>query len=513
MIYQYYFKRLELFKIPYRILLAYHSPLGNTIKIWRSYRMLTSILFIRNDMHILNLTYTIIQLRKAINALFHRIQTRGSFLIYAEEYNALKMKHDSVFIFVNSWLPGLLTNYRRVVINVAVNTFHKSTVKPLLSRGQLEAAQSTKFTPFPTARVIYDKTLFPRIPKIPSISFSISDNFIWLNECHNLGIPSIQICDTQSTFDLIAYPIVANQKSVPITYLLIHLFSEISNNALMQNHLAFSSYYKYHAQTKIWRSRLSPRRFRRITNLRRLRSGILNNITNRENLIHAASIRNKLGKRIYIDLAKKYRARYFRRIQPRQRKLKRLQNKNKNIIISKRTFHFNNHLFAYEVRDIVTNKKLQRKDKHLSSINYNKSIRNILWSAFKSVQKLHKVITKKVRIIKRCRRTLKKLKRRHRRLYFRNKVSFRNHKRYNRKTKKQIFKFYRTFKRMYKRMIFAFLGRRKVIARKKTVKTYILTNVPVYKQDFKEQFCFALAFRPEDLKHLLLMTQRLRNFN
>jgi ribosomal protein S2 len=315
MIYQYYFKRLELFKIPYRILLAYHSPLGNTIKLWRSYRMLTSILFIRNDMHILNLTYTIIQLRKAINALFHRIQTRGSFLIYAEEYNALKMKHDSVFVFVNSWLPGLLTNYKRVIISVAVNTFHQATVKPLLSRGQLEAVQASKFTPFPTARVIYDKTLFPRIPKLPSISLSISDNFIWLNECHNLGIPSIQLCDTQSNFDLITYPIVANQKSVPITYLLIHLFSEISNNALMQDHLAFSSYYKYHAQMKIWRTRLKTRRIRKIKNFRKIRAVFFSNITNRATFINSTTNRRTLGKRNYIALSKKVRSSYYQKKQ------------------------------------------------------------------------------------------------------------------------------------------------------------------------------------------------------
>lgn len=45
-----------------------------------------------------------------------------------------------------------------------------------------------------------------RIPKMPSISLSLLDSYIWLNECQSKGIPSIQICDTQSPFDRVTYP-------------------------------------------------------------------------------------------------------------------------------------------------------------------------------------------------------------------------------------------------------------------------------------------------------------------
>jgi ribosomal protein S2 len=148
MINQYYFKRLKLFKLPYKILLSYHSPLGNTIKNWVSYRMLSNILIVRNDVHILNLGLTIIQLRKAVNALFYRIQARGTFVVYAQASNALKMNHDSVFVFVKSWLPGLITNYRQLSLSVAINRFHKSIINPYLSRTQLNAIKNVKLKSF-----------------------------------------------------------------------------------------------------------------------------------------------------------------------------------------------------------------------------------------------------------------------------------------------------------------------------------------------------------------------------
>jgi len=91
MLYQYYFKRLHLFKIPYKVLLTYQSPLGNTIKHWSSIYMNAFILAIRNDINILNIAYTIIQIRKALNAIFHKVRYRGSFTIYAQAFKALKM--------------------------------------------------------------------------------------------------------------------------------------------------------------------------------------------------------------------------------------------------------------------------------------------------------------------------------------------------------------------------------------------------------------------------------------
>jgi ribosomal protein S2 len=120
MVDQYYFKRFNLFKLPYQVLLTYHSPIGNTIKLWASYHMLNHILAIRNDLHILNLTTTIIQIRKALNPVFNRIQSRGSLLIYAQSFKAFKFNHEAVFTFVTSWLPGLISNYKQMIPSLVI---------------------------------------------------------------------------------------------------------------------------------------------------------------------------------------------------------------------------------------------------------------------------------------------------------------------------------------------------------------------------------------------------------
>jgi len=244
MIHQYCHKRLKLFNLPYKTLIAYHSHMGNTIKNWVSYRMLPNILIIRNDIHILNLSNTIINIRKALTALYHRIKNRGTMLIYAEIKNQLKITNDAVFVFVNSWLPGLLTNYRKMSLVVASNKFHRTTFEPLLSRPQLHAIQNTKIKAIPVVNARFKRGLQPRIPRVPSIAFSPSENFIWLNECLCLAIPSIQINDTQSFTNLVTYPIIANQRSIPFTNLMVNLFSETCNRALTEEHLSFKQFYK-----------------------------------------------------------------------------------------------------------------------------------------------------------------------------------------------------------------------------------------------------------------------------
>jgi len=205
--------------------------------------MLSHIIGVRESLHILNTAFTVIQIRKALNSIYHRVFSRGSLLIYAQAYKATKFNHGSVYTFVTSWLPGLISNYKQVAGTLA---FHRKIIPEyghaFFSRPQLDALSASK-TEF---NLQMYKTLFDRLPsryaKIPSISLSVLDDFVWLNECHNLGIPSIQICDTQSFYDLITYPIVSNQRSVPFTYLLIQLFSEICNHAIMTEHFQFANY-------------------------------------------------------------------------------------------------------------------------------------------------------------------------------------------------------------------------------------------------------------------------------
>ncbi len=76
------------------------------------------ILAIRNDIHILNLNPTLIQIRKAVGAVFNRVLKRGSFLVYANYKNSFTFSSNAVPYSVTKWVPGLLSNYKNVIKDI-----------------------------------------------------------------------------------------------------------------------------------------------------------------------------------------------------------------------------------------------------------------------------------------------------------------------------------------------------------------------------------------------------------
>jgi len=231
--------------MPYHMLLAYHAPAGNSIKSWTSMSMNDHVLAIRNDIHLLSLSVTALHLRKALNAVFSKVKKRATFLIYATLQNALKLNHYAVFTFVDLWVSGLISNYFTVINEIVINKTHKADLLEITSRPQKAAADGTMHKPILKATALYKNKKATKIGSVPAISLSMRDNYIWAHECNCLGIPSIQVCDTTSTFDKIDYPIVANQRSVSLAYLLVYLFAETCSTALIHEHLFFRSFTRY----------------------------------------------------------------------------------------------------------------------------------------------------------------------------------------------------------------------------------------------------------------------------
>jgi ribosomal protein S2 len=200
--------------------------------------MIAHILGVRNDLNILNLGYTLIQIRKALNVLFSKIIGRGSLLIYAQSNKSLFVDHDAVYTFVNAWLPGLITNYKQVITSIYKNAKALQYFGSIyLTRPQLDALASTRNRAALVPSQIKSKNQYRRFARVPNISLSVLDSSIWLNECECLAIPSIQLCDTQTNLDSVTYPIIANQRSIPFTRLIISLFSETCAYALMTEQL------------------------------------------------------------------------------------------------------------------------------------------------------------------------------------------------------------------------------------------------------------------------------------
>jgi len=219
-------------------------PAGNAIRLWTSAFMSSFIIAKRNDIHLLDITYTIVQLRKALNAVFSKVSSRGTFLIYAQAKNALKLNHEAVFTFVTQWVSGLISNYRQVIKTIVITRKRVAILGPFLSRPQVDALSTIRHTPRLSGTSVFKWRRSAFIARVPAISLSMKDSYIWSNECHCLRIPSIQLCDTQSLFEKITYPIITNQRSVSVGYLMIHLFAEACSMALIHEHLFFQSFSK-----------------------------------------------------------------------------------------------------------------------------------------------------------------------------------------------------------------------------------------------------------------------------
>jgi ribosomal protein S2 len=298
--------------------------------------MLSHILAIRNDLQILNLAFTVIQLRKALNSLFNKMLYRGSFLIYAQAHKSLKIDHNAVFTFVNSWLPGLISNYKQMITALSQNRNILSYYgAEFFKRPQLDALAASYTNPVLKPSAILHPKRRSRFARVPTISLSVLDSPIWLNECHNLAIPSILVCDSQSAYDKVTYPIVSNQRSVPFTYLIINLFSEACNYALMFEHLHFAFFYKYLDVLTRFKKNLNHSRYIQYRNLNTRNNRYLN----KKEVFgkYFATTANHYTK-VFLDRA-------FKEIQ------KLNFRKDSDTVISKNTFVFNKRFFSYSIRD------------------------------------------------------------------------------------------------------------------------------------------------------------------
>ena len=131
-----------------------------------------------------------------------------------------------------------------------INTSHWDDAQNLIGRPAIRALNTIKRQPIiqVDGAVNGHSTVFDG--DVPSISFSTKDSAIWLNECNATGIPSIQLCDTQSEYEKITYPIIANQRSIPFVHIMVGLFSELFFVGLLHDYLRFRSFKRFFIVTK-----------------------------------------------------------------------------------------------------------------------------------------------------------------------------------------------------------------------------------------------------------------------
>jgi ribosomal protein S2 len=470
MLYHYYYKRLYLFKIPYKTLLAYHTPMGNTIKFWTSFHMNSFILAVRNDIYILNIAYTMIQIRKALNTIFHKVRYRGTLTIYAQASKALKINQESVFNFITSWIPGLLTNYQLVTTAIQAYKIHLAISLSFLKRPQKKAIEHTYLNPLPLASTIRNSFKVPHIPRVPSISLSILDCPIWLNECACLGIPSIQLCDTQSSFGKITYPITANQRSVVFSNFIVHLAAEVCNTSLISSHLEFLSFHKYHGQKSfsagLDTKHIFPFDFLHPVNYQHMKrwSQRLFNVGERA--------RHRIATRLTDVVLYHTKRKFFRnKMITRHYITQRVVTRRKPVIINKYTYIFNKRFFTYQVKDYIHNNITTNYTplKHYYTLIHHK-----IWKFIAFIKQLFYRLSKLFPMVRR------------------------------RKFYRYFGKLNYSLRKFYQHIIVSLLGLKRALSRKRREKRRYLTMISLKKRDINSLILCSLLITP----HALTLLQK-----
>eukprot|EP01111_Echinosteliopsis_oligospora_P007779 TRINITY_DN23073_c0_g1_i1.p1 TRINITY_DN23073_c0_g1~~TRINITY_DN23073_c0_g1_i1.p1 ORF type:complete len:312 (+),score=-41.68 TRINITY_DN23073_c0_g1_i1:69-1004(+) len=115
---RYYRGNLELLSLNYTTLLGFQTAIGNSTKTWINPAVFSNILAIRNNMVLYDMNSIFISLRKGIQTIFQISKIRGSVLGFADLDTNYKFSGIGFDHFLRSWLPGYLTNYKRVMKNL-----------------------------------------------------------------------------------------------------------------------------------------------------------------------------------------------------------------------------------------------------------------------------------------------------------------------------------------------------------------------------------------------------------
>lgn len=153
----------------------------------------------RNNIHILNISFTSFQFKLLLNLIINLTSLRQKILLVNDKSffnfrSLLRLKN--IFYVDKKWIGGSLTNFRRV-------------------------RKSQKFKEFNN---FYNG--LGALRYMPSLVFFFDINMSkWpLIECSNLGIPVSAIVDSNTQFfNFINYPIVGNNQSFEAIYLYLNI--------------------------------------------------------------------------------------------------------------------------------------------------------------------------------------------------------------------------------------------------------------------------------------------------
>ena len=245
---RFYYSNLELLSFNYSYLLNFHTAIGNSTKSWINPSVFSKILAIRNDMILYDLSFTFIALRKGLHSVFQISKFKGSVLGYVSLENNYKFSGVGFDHFLRSWLPGYLTNFRQVMKNIlglqTRNIFNltrrqKKFLKNIDLKRKIPLNYYFYFLKKKRRGRGRDKSKVTKIPSIPSFGFSLEDSSIWINECQKIGLRTMAVCDSESFPQRIDYPLIGNQKSLPLSFFLVKLVAETVSSGKRFDYFSF----------------------------------------------------------------------------------------------------------------------------------------------------------------------------------------------------------------------------------------------------------------------------------
>jgi small subunit ribosomal protein S2 len=182
------------------------------------------LLGVRNKMFIINLEYTLIMLRLALQVISSVIENNGNILFVSTKYEIntytknTAMKYKQHYIS-NKWLGGTLTNWAEIHKFIFKFKNQQTTIKKT----------SQKYKRF--------QNYFSGIQNMENlpdlvIILNTKENKIALREAKRLNIPTIGIVDSDMDPNLVTYPIIGNDDSLKAIFFYCNLFSLAIENGL-----------------------------------------------------------------------------------------------------------------------------------------------------------------------------------------------------------------------------------------------------------------------------------------
>ena len=191
---------------------------GHQTRYWNP-KMAPFIFGKRNNIHIMNLEYSLPMFNDALNFIGKLASKKGRILLVGTKRAAQDAIRDDAeragMPYVNRrWLGGMLTNYQTVRQSIK----RLDTIQDMMDSGKLEGLKKKEILTLTREQEKLEKSIggIRKMGGLPDALFVIDVDHerIAIKEANNLGIPVVAIVDSNSNPDGVDYVIPGNDDSM-----------------------------------------------------------------------------------------------------------------------------------------------------------------------------------------------------------------------------------------------------------------------------------------------------------